>query len=455
MSADAQLVPTGTTEVPRRRRVSGSTRVVGTALFVGLATALVLSLVVFPGATEGVITGSMLVGFGIGWALMATLSTRLTDRPQRWAAVPAVAMTGTGLSLMIAAPANGTLTALTWVWPPALLALVVWMAVQVRRSLSGFGRWLVVPVLVFLGVASVGAVVQNVTTMRDEDAFPPPGKVYSVGDHRLHLNCRGEGGPTVVLIGGIGGMSDSWANVTAQLDSGTRVCAYDRAGQAWSDDVSSPQDGIAAATDLHRLLEAAGEQGPFVLVGHSIGGPYAMVYASRYPDQVAGMVLLDSSSPHQFAAMPAYPTQYAGLRRMYSVLPALVRMGAGGLVATGPGYPDEVADRLRAMSSTPRAARNLRDEIAGVPTLFEQAQALTTLGDLPLVVVTASESRANTDGWAAAQDEIAGLSINATHVEVHSSHQGLVGDEAAAAESAHAIEEAVEAVANGGARVGS
>jgi pimeloyl-ACP methyl ester carboxylesterase len=374
---------------------------------------------------------------------------RLTDRPQRWATVPAVAMSSTGLGLMVAAPANDTLTSLTWVWPPALLALVVWVTVQVRRDLTGLGRWLIAPVLGILAVASVGALAQNVATMRNEEAFSAPGTLYSVGDHRLHLSCRGKSGPTVVLISGIGGVSDSWVNVTDQLDSDTRVCAYDRAGQAWSDDVSSPQDGIAAAKDLHRLLDAAGEQGPFVLVGHSIGGPYAMVYAEQYPDQVAGMVLLDGSSPYQFTAMPDYPGQFAAMRRMYSVLPAVVRMGAGRLIATGPGYPSEIADRLHAMTSTPRAARNARDEITTVPQLFEQAQALTTLGDLPLVVLTASESRENTEGWADAQDEIAELSTNSAHVEVDSSHQGLVGDETTAAESARAIEEVITAVREG------
>jgi pimeloyl-ACP methyl ester carboxylesterase len=431
---------------PRRQRVSSGTRVVGASLLVGAVTALLLSLVVFPGATEGVVTGSMLVGFGLGWAQMATLSTRLTDQPQRWAAVPAVVMTGTGLGLMVAAPTNDTLTSLTWAWPPALLVLVVWVAVQVRRSLKGFGRWLLAPVLVVLAVASVGAVAQNVTTMRNEGAYLPPGTMYSVGDHRLHLDCRGQGGPTVVLFNGLGEISASWAKVTAQLGTDARVCAYDRAGQAWSDGVADPQDGIAAAEDLHRLLAAAGEKGPYVLVGHSIGGPYAMTYAVQYPSQVAGMVLLDSSSPRQLTDIPSYPAQYAVMRRGYAVLPALARMGAGGLVASGSGYSPEVASRLHAMTSTPQAARNARDEITTVPRLFEQAQALTTLGDLPLVVLTASANAEETGGWAAAQAELAELSSSSEHRTIDSTHQGLVDDDGPAAGSARAIDAVVTAV---------
>ena len=118
-----------------------------------------------------------------------------------------------------------------------------------------------------------------------------------MGDHDLHLDCRGQGQPTVVLVSGLGEFSASWARIVDGVAPTTRVCAYDRAGQGWSDDVDHPQDGMAAAEDLHALLAAAGETGPFVLVGHSIGGPYAMTYADQYADEVAGMVLLDSTSP--------------------------------------------------------------------------------------------------------------------------------------------------------------
>jgi pimeloyl-ACP methyl ester carboxylesterase len=448
MSSDTDTVPSDhpATSKPRRTSV---TRVIAASLFVGAACAMVLSLVVFAGATESIITGSMLLGFGVGWTVLAVLSTRLTSQAQRWARVPAVIMTATGVALMVITPQNGTLTWLTWLWAPALLVLTGWMTVQMRRTLAGRGRWLLTPVFVVLALACVGAVAQTITTQRNEDAYPAPGVTYSVGDHRLHLDCRGQGSPTVVLFSGLGEISTSWTKITNELGSDTRVCAYDRAGQAWSDDVASPQDGIAAAEDLHALLAGANEEGPFVLVGHSIGGPYAMTYAARYPDQVAGMVLLDSSSPRQLTDIPSYPPQYALMRRGYAVLPVLARLGAGGLVAAGAGYPADVADRLHAMTSTPRAARNARDEITTVPTLFEQAQALTTLGNLPLVVLTASESVDKTDGWAAAQEQIAELSINASHREVDSSHQGMVDDDDASAESARAIEQVVLAIRDG------
>ena len=110
----------------------------------------------------------------------------------------------------------------------------------------------------------------------------------------------------------------------------TRVCAYDRAGQGWSEDAASPRDGVQSAEELHTLLAKAGEHGPYVLVGHSTGGTYAMTYAARYPDQVAGLVLLDSSSPEQFTRMPAFSGQYKMMMRpTYSLMPTLSRLGAG------------------------------------------------------------------------------------------------------------------------------
>ncbi len=146
--------------------------------------------------------------------------------------------------------------------------------------------------------------------------------------HRLHLDCRGQGGPTVVLFNGLGEISASWARITDEVGATTRVCAYDRAGQGWSEDAEqSPGRRRPPPQDLHLLLAAAGEEGPYVLVGHSIGGPYALTYAAQYPEQVAGMVLLDSSSPEQFTAIPNYAGQYPMMRRGLALLPTLARLG--------------------------------------------------------------------------------------------------------------------------------
>lgn len=247
----------------------------------------------------------------------------------------------------------------------------------------------------------------------------------------------------------MGEISASWTRVTDAMADATRVCAYDRAGQAWSDDVDSPQDGVTAAQDLHRLLDTAGEEGPYVLVGHSTGGDYAMVYATQYPEQTAGMVLLDSASPRQFTEIPAYPGQYAAMRRGLAILPTLARVGLGPAFAAGAHLPAEAADQVGAMTSTVRALRNGRDEVLIIPQVFEQAQALTTLGSLPLVVLSASETLDETQGWAAAQDRLARLSSHVVHVKVTATHEGVLEDQHGAAESVRAITWVVDEIRGG------
>lgn len=424
------------------------TRVVLASLAIGASTALVLTMAVFPGATEGVVTGSLLVGFGLGWAALAVIAERRTGHPQRWARVPAAAMMATGAGLMVCAPRDAALTALNWVWPPLMLALIAWMDSRSRRAMPGRARWLLTPVFVVLALASVGAGVQNVTSVGFAQDHPAPGQSYSVGDHRLHIECHGAGGPTVVLFNGLGEFSGSWARIDDQVSATTRVCAYDRAGQGWSDDVDRPQDGLAAAADLHALLAAAGEHGPYVLVGHSIGGPYALTYAAQYPQDVAGMVLLDSASPRQFTEMPAYPTQYALMKRGLALLPTLARIGLGPASTPTSHLPGADADTVDAMGSIVRAKRNGRDELSIIPDLFEQAQTLTTLGDRPLAVVTASENL-STEGWPAEQDRLATLSSDSIHSVVNSSHAGVVEDGPGSDASVAAITAVVHAVGSG------
>jgi pimeloyl-ACP methyl ester carboxylesterase len=450
MSVDTSPTQTSNThELPSARRVVSAALVIAGALAAGIVSALTLTMVVFPGATETVITGSILSAFGLGWALMAWLSARFTTQPQRWARVPAVYLGVSGLGLVVFSPQNATLTALNWLWPPVTLALAVWMFRQMRRTLHGRGRWLLTPVVVVLAATAVGATYANVAEVRIHNSYPALGKLYDVdGGRRLHIYCEGDGGPTVVLFNGLGEISATWARILDQVSPTTRVCAYDRAGQGWSDDVGSPQDGVTAAKDLHALLAAAGEHGPYILAGHSIGGPYALTYAALYPEQVAGMLLLDSSSPEQMDSIPSYAGQYAMMRRGLALLPSLTRIGFGSMFSSGSGLSGDELDRAQAMTSTARATRNGRDEISMVPTVFRQAQALTSLHGRPLVVLTTSESL-GTGGWEAAQDKLAALSNDSLHRDVQSTHAGLITDEQPAAESAHAIEQVIAAVRTG------
>jgi pimeloyl-ACP methyl ester carboxylesterase len=132
--------------------------------------------------------------------------------------------------------------------------------------------------------------------------YPPPGRLVDIGGRgdtggrKLHLNCSGKGTPTVILVAGGAAFSIDWALVQPGVAEKTRVCSYDRAGLGWSD--SGPADETVEQTvdDLHRLLRAAREKGPYVLVGASIGGIYIRAYQRAFPKEVAGLVFCNSSN---------------------------------------------------------------------------------------------------------------------------------------------------------------
>jgi hypothetical protein len=142
-----------------------------------------------------------------------------------------------------------------------------------------------------------GVVFQFVTTKIDERRYPALGEMVDVGGYNLHLNCTGKAGgaPTVVLDSGLGGTVLDWQLVQPELAKSTRVCTYDRAGMGWSDPGPQPRTSRQIVKELHTLLGNAGVRGPYLLVGHSFGGTNMQVYASQYPDEVAGMVLVDSA----------------------------------------------------------------------------------------------------------------------------------------------------------------
>ena len=423
-------------------------RIIAGSMVAGLLGALVLTLLVFTGAGEHVITGSALIAFGFGWAMLAVLSTRLTSRPQRWAMVPAGMMMLTGLGLLMFAPGYAALTAAGWVWPPALLVLAVWIGVQVRRGLAGRARWLLYPVAGVLAIGAGGGMYESVALARDHRSNVMPGASFDVSGRRLHLNCTGSGSPTVMLQGGLGETSPVWAHIAPAVARTTRVCAYDRAGQGWSGDAPRPQDGLQVVADLHELLDRAGERGPYVLVGHSTGGTYSMIYAKRYPADVAGMVLLDSASPDQFTVLPDYPAFYSMWRRVGALLPSLGRLGVGHLLfsSVGSTLPAPAAAQARAFATSPRDMRGQRDEFSTYPDVFTQAQALT-LRTEPLVVVTATQGQQA--GWSTAQDRLTALSGNTSHGHAGTTHAGLLDDQDAATISVRAINDALQSARTG------
>jgi pimeloyl-ACP methyl ester carboxylesterase len=398
------------------------------ALAAGLVAALLLSAAPFIPATESGVTGGILLGFALGWALVAALSVRFTDQPQRWAAAPALFLGSGGVLLVVfGAPMQ---EALAWLWPPALLVLVVRMVVGIRRQLrSRNARVVLYPVIALLVLAALASGYETVRGAVKAGSPPEQGQLIDVGGHRLYLNCTGSGSPTVVIEPGAGLSSSDLALITPIVARDTRVCVYDRAGRGWSDPASTPQDGAQVAADLHTLLQRGNEPGPYVLAGHSFGGLYALTFAARYPGEVAGLVLVDSTAPapEPDAAEPARPSDMTN--RLSALVGAAGRFGIGALLGVESGSH----------------LRSTVDEYLLAGSSVQQGAALRTFTDKPLVVLTAGSG--TRPGWAASQDALATLSTNTLHRVVDgATHGSLIGGEQDAAETARGILEAVSAV---------
>ena len=441
-----------TPEAAPRRHTRWPMRVVVAVSVIGGLGAAAAGAVVSAGGTEPVVDGLVLLGFATGWALLLALSVRFTDHPQKWAAVPAAVMGASGAALLLFTPSSATLDALGWVWPPALLGLLAWITTRIRRQLPrGGGRWMLYPVITVTALAAVGGGYHTVTqSIGQPSAESLPGQLIDVGDHQLYLSCTGSGQPTVILEPGLGETSAAWGWIAPTVAEHTRVCVYDRAGRGRSEPSPAPQDGDQIATDLHTLLERAGITGPLVMAGHSLGGLYVLDYTARYPQQVAGMVLMDATPPTAFTSLPDYPAFYDMFTTATGLFPGLARLGVTQLInsSSHPELPAQARQQARADSSTAGQARSQRDEFAMVPTMMAQAGAVTTLGDLPLYVLTAPVDTQT--GWLTPQMALAALSSNSIHLVVAGAeHQSLLDNPSDAAISGRAIAQVVDAARTG------
>ncbi len=425
--------------------------IVAGSLFAGLIAALLLAAAPFIPADESHMTGAVLCGFALGWAMLAVLSVRFTDQPQRWAIAPALFMGISGLLLLVfGSPA---LEVLSWIWPPVLLALAIWMFIRARRQLrSRSGRWLIYPVLGMLALASIGGGYETVQRAVDAGTYPMPGQLIDVGGHSLHLNCTGSGSPTVVLEPGAGLSSSDLGWISPAVAAETRVCVYDRAGRGWSEPAETPQDGMQIATDLHTLLQRGNVPGPYVVAGHSFGGLYALIFADQYPDEVAGMVLVDSTAPAS-AVNPVAPSSdedtYDILSRASALISTSARLGLARLYALSDydSLPPHSRDESRANAAHASQISSTIDEYVQANAAIAQAGSLSDFDDKPLAVVTADIG--NSPGWSEKQDALAALSTNSVHQVVDgATHPSLLLNEEHAAAVTEAILDVVASVRN-------
>jgi pimeloyl-ACP methyl ester carboxylesterase len=306
-----------------------------------------------------------------------------------------------------------------------------------QAALRGVACGLGVVLAVIVALALVGAGYEAVVATGDTGRYPPPGQLVDVGGYRLHIECVGAGSPTVVLDAGLGGTSLDWSLVQTDIGHTTRVCAYDRAGMGWSDPGPQPRTPAQIAFELHTLLANARIAGPYVLVGQSLGGKNARMFALQYPDQVAGMVLVDARS--EYVDMHTSPADVQAFQQ------ALAAQGDQYRIARRFGLARLIGARLFTPPAMPSATREAMVLFAtGQPDIDTataegreraasdvQLQAAPSLDDRPLIVLASEQSLANLPFWPEAQRQQAALSSNGSLVVVPGSGHSVHWDQPA------------------------
>ncbi len=278
-----------------------------------------------------------------------------------------------------------------------------------NKSLKRVVLWVGAAVFVAI-IATTGlqAVLSHLS-LRDN---PPPGSLVELNGRKVHVLCAGEGSPTVILEAGLPASSLTWMSVFSEIAELTRVCAYDRPGYGWSQPTTSPRTAETIVQELRVLLQSTDTQPPYILVGHSFGGLLMQLYATRFPNEFTGMVLVDSSHPDQ-----AHRT--LDLQEIDTISFAMKTLGPIGIVRllfpVPAGNPESrdvsVREQERELLMTSRTLWTATREMSGLrESLRQVTESTVDLGSKPLVVL--SEGRRRAESWQALQEDLSRMSTN-------------------------------------------
>jgi pimeloyl-ACP methyl ester carboxylesterase len=297
-------------------------------------------------------------------------------------------------------------------------------------------RTFVLLCLVFIGLVFIGLSLRAYTV-----DVPPPGKLYDVGSHKLHLDCRGEknGQPTIVFESGATTPSPVYYHFAKNLSKTHKICLYDRAGLAWSEASGVPSEIPAITEQLHALLNAANIEKPFVLAGHSIAGLYMKSYIQKYPEEVAAIGFFDASHPDQFdkLGLPLGPDE--GLSFEQHALRLLIKLGVTQIynpqmgVIIKENFPAGVVAQFEHFHQSSTQVEAAFNEMKGIAASSHETPRDINYRSLPVLVITAGEevnfptsfplsSEEFEEYWLELQADLVALSDQSTHIVMDSAN---------------------------------
>jgi len=303
--------------------------------------------------------------------------------------------------------------------------------IKSRSVLRWLGHALGGLIVIILLLATIGATYQSIESSRDRRMNPPPGRFVDVGGHKMHLDCTGQGAPTVVLESGLWDDWVVWYKVQPAISKFTQVCSYDRAGSGFSDPRPDQQpDSRNIAHNLHTLLVNTGVNPPYVLVGHSLGGIHILVYQNLYPADVVGMVLVDSGHPDQENRVPPEMKKIQSRLYFKSKLWGLVLpLGLTRLMGACGGGPPEIRAMQRTVGCRWQTVKAREAEMNAIGASSEVGRHAGSLGSIPLVVLSRDPEKGAAPGlipaelsrrfevqWSQMQEELVHLSTNGSRV---------------------------------------
>jgi pimeloyl-ACP methyl ester carboxylesterase len=261
------------------------------------------------------------------------------------------------------------------------------MSSIVKRAMIGIAGLL-------LFAVATGATYELHSRRKSGSLYPAPGRLIDIGGgRRIQMDCRGSGSPTVVLESGLDAYGSlAWMMVHDSIAATTRVCAYSRAGIMWSDPTTESFDVAASARDLHTALIAAGESAPWVMVGHSLGGPYVTTFTAMYGSEVAGLVFVDITHPDQFTRWQAATGKWlmpsASQANIGSALAWTGLLRFIPAVPKGSSWPQQMAEASNAFF--PKSLSRVASEMNAIPATIDAMRMNHALGDRPLIVLNAA-----------------------------------------------------------------